>query len=184
MSDPARQRFIQMRHPFADNDVHRISATRDTIVVARRNAGSGLAQLLWFSPDGRPLREREFVLPPIPVPTSVRDSVIDYFANALTRSAMSATLAAARDQVAKSLTIPQNYPPFGELLLATDGSIWVRRGQVESSDVWLIIDPLGKVTGKVALPTGTRILYVTPPHAWAVRANQLGVPAVVRFTVR
>ena len=182
---PDGRRFLMFRHPFSDNDVHRILATRDTIVVARRNVepGSGRAELLWFDLNGTQLRRREFELPLLAVPALVRDSVIDNIAQVLTGPA-NATLAVAREQVVKSLTIPRDYPPFGELLLATDGSVWVRRGQVGSSDVWWIIDSLGKVSGQLALPPGTRILHVTPPHAWGVRSDELGVPKVVRLTVQ
>jgi hypothetical protein len=184
VSYPGGQRLLMFRHPFADNDVHRIQATRDTIMVARRNVqpGSGRAELLWFDLNGRQLRSREFELPLIPVSAHVRDSVIDNIAQAMTGSGRMPSLAAARAQVTKSLTVPQYYPPFDELHLAPDGSIWVRRGQIESSDIWLIIDQKGTVSGKLALPPGIRVLHVTLHHAWAVRSDPLGVPKVVRLT--
>jgi hypothetical protein len=186
VSDAARQRFLMFRHPFGDNDVHRIAATRDTIVVARRNvqSGTGRAELLWFDLEGTELRRQEFELPLFPVPAYVRDSVIDNIASMLTGSAMMTDRAAARAQVEKSLSIPQTYPPFGDLILAADGSIWVRRGQVDSSDVWLIIDRQNDLVGTAAIPSGSRILQVTPPHAWGVQSSELGFPSVVRFTIQ
>jgi hypothetical protein len=178
VGDAAGKRFLMFRHPFADNDVHRIVAARDTIVVARRNvqSGTGRAELLWFDLEGTELRRQQFELPLFPVPAYVRDSVIDNIASMLTRSAMMSDLAAARAQVEKSLSIPQYYPPFGELILATDGSVWVRRGQVDSSDVWLIIDRQNPVVGTVAIPSGTRILHIAPPMPGACNPTSLEFP--------
>jgi hypothetical protein len=186
VGDPVQQRFIGMRHPFADNDVVRITSTRDTIVVARRTVRSrpGRAELLWFDLHGSQLRRRPFDLAPVAIPASVRDSVIDGIATAMTKSGITATVAGGREMARKSLTIPQNYPPFGEVLLATDGSIWVRRGQRQALDDWLIIGANGNLHGRVALPSGHRILHITPPHAWAVQSDALGVPTVVRLTLQ
>ncbi|MGH7468084.1 MAG: 6-bladed beta-propeller [Longimicrobiales bacterium] len=186
VGDPAKKRFFTMRHPFADYDVYRIAPTRDTIVVTRRNVRSqpGRAELLWFDLNGIQLRRRQFNLAPVPIPGAVRDSVIDFFAGAITRSGIAPTMTVGREITRRSLTLPQDYPPFGEVLLAADGSIWVCRGQSQSTDLWLIIGTTGQPLARVTVPLGLRLLYIAPPHAWAVQTNELGVPAVVRLTVQ
>ena len=181
----ANRHFIQARHPFADNDVVRIGPTRDTFIVARRTVEGKKArvQLSWFDLSGHRIRERTIDLRAVPIPPFVRDSVIDHFAHALTQSAISSTTDAARSLVRRTLQIPEYYPAFTDLLVGTDGSIWLGRGSSQTSETWLHVSPSGLVLSGVAVPSGIRLLNIRPPYAWGTQTNDAGVPHVVRLLI-
>ncbi|MEX2281949.1 MAG: methyltransferase domain-containing protein [Gemmatimonadota bacterium] len=178
--------FIQTRHPIADNDVVRVQHKRDGFVVARRNLRTepGGAELLWFDQRGGLLRKRRFNLPRIPVPSAFTDSILDSFASRLASAGTAGSEAAARELARKALNLPDYYPPFGEVLLGEDGSIWVSRGRDQSTQTWLHIGAEGNLAGTVSLPAGIRLMHVAPPHIFGVQQNELGVPFVVRLAVR
>jgi hypothetical protein len=176
---------IATRHPIASNDVFRITPNRDGFVVARRRLQNhpGHAELLWFDREGQQIRAQQFDLPLVPVPASIRDSILDSYGSRLVQSGSASSEASGREIARKSLNLPESYPPFGEVILGVDGSIWVSRGRDRSAETWLHIGTNGDLAGTVTIPSGIRVLHVAPPHMFGVRQNELGVPSVVRLTI-
>lgn len=81
--------------------------------------------------------------------------------------------------------IPRFQPPVTDVLLAVDGSIWLRREDLDLATVtWWILDQRGDLQGQLSLPAKQRIKYVDGDTVWAVEFDSLDVPYAVRYRIR
>lgn len=88
---------------------------------------------------------------------------------------------AYRDQV----PWPDSWPPVTSLLVADDGSVWLRReGPVADSVAWDVLDAELDAVGRVHLPAALDVKVVTSGAVYGVELDDLDVPRVVRYAVR
>ena len=77
--------------------------------------------------------------------------------------------------------------PISGVLLAADGSIWLRREDLalqQDSITWWVLNPYGDLVGELRLPRRIRIRYVAGDTLWAIDSDELEVDYLVRYRVR
>jgi hypothetical protein len=101
-----------------------------------------------------------------------------------------------------SETIPKEKPPFRQLVVDSEGRIWVSRyteakelpasTQEEEEgirtrwiepSVWDVIDPRGTFLGTVAMPDRTQLVDARGKTIWAIETGDMGEEYVVRLRV-
>jgi hypothetical protein len=82
-------------------------------------------------------------------------------------------------EIRDSMIVPAFLPPFSEVRLANDGSVWLRWSAVERNR-WLVLSTDGSVECQVLLPERTE-LRLLDRGAWAFMRDEDGVPSVVMF---
>ena len=84
-----------------------------------------------------------------------------------------------------SLTWPTQMPPFlaGAARVAPDGSLWVLRTRAHDDPVptYDVFDASGKLTGRVALPRGTRVLGFGNGTVYLVRIDEDDLQWIERY---
>lgn len=78
---------------------------------------------------------------------------------------------------------PPMYPPFVDLVIGEDGSVWIRHRLREGRRRYYVVAPGGEPMGTVSLPGGNRIAAARLERAWVIHADELGVESVVRYGV-
>jgi hypothetical protein len=75
--------------------------------------------------------------------------------------------------------------PVSEVLLARDGSVWLRREDIQLEQItWWVLNPFGDLVGELRLPRRVRIKYVDGDTVWASDTDELGVDYLVRYAIR
>lgn len=70
------------------------------------------------------------------------------------------------------------------LVVAADGSVWLRRSEVAPNGVeWWVLDPQGQPKGRVEAPAGLRVELVHGDHLWGVETDDMGVDYIVRYRI-
>ena len=124
-------------------------------------------------PDGTTTTVASVPVAPVPVQDVDRDSALA----AVESSAM-------RDKVASAL--PDTKPAMTDLIVADDGTLWVRRPVAEpgaSTAAWWILDPDTKTIYEVQLPTDVNLEVVQNGIAYGTTTTAMGAPAVVRYRI-
>lgn len=154
----------------------------ESIVVVTQPRGeeeSGVFRVERMHPNGSVIYRRAYRYRPVPVPRQFSDSL--YAAKAETYSRLvppGQAEAAAR----KFLVVPDVSPPVSGVVMAADGSVWLRREDLGTRSVrWLVLDPEGEVQGSVAIPHDQWILQVHGNAVWALATDSFDVPYLVRF---
>jgi len=82
--------------------------------------------------------------------------------------------------------LPDTKPAFTDLVVASDGRLWVRRPadspQAETVPWWLL-DPDSKTIQKTRLPRTVDLHVVQDRHAYGTTTTEQGAPAVVRYQI-
>jgi len=187
---PGIRTMRQVPVPFFPGPMIRLSPAGDVV------SGTGKAYAVTrFHPDGTLLRiERD--VEPVPVAEGERRALED----AIT-SQMRKLDPAWRWDVAR---IPQSRPFFIDLVVASDGAVWVRRSLPPEERVGIasnaalplrahdqnlpptydVFDANGTFRGRVVLPASAKVLAIRNSEVWTTLTDDLGVPYVVRFDVR
>jgi hypothetical protein len=96
-----------------------------------------------------------------------------------------AGLAADRDAIRNAIHRPPTVPPVSALVVARDGSIWLRREELETPTVqWLVLDERGGIVATVVAPKKVKIRNADRGSVWAIETDSDGVPFVVRYQLR
>lgn len=89
------------------------------------------------------------------------------------------------DLLQEALAIPEFHPPVRDVVVGRDGSAWLRRdGESSRAASWLVLDPAGRIAGRVAAPNGLEIRNADASHVWGVVKDALDVPYLVRYRIR
>jgi hypothetical protein len=125
---------------------------------------------------------RSFRYKPAPVPTSVRDSIID----AVTaQSRRMGRTAAENDQLLRAIDLPPNQPPIRLAHLAPDGSLWLQREELAETTRWLVLGPDLSPLANVSAPRGLqpRLYAIDADAVWVVEKDELDVQSAVRYRI-
>ncbi len=82
-----------------------------------------------------------------------------------------------------SLVHPTIYPPLVSMTIGNDGSAWLEQPPDGSSTTWLVIDPAGRLSRTVTVPTGIRIRAVAGDIAWGSRRDSPQTSSVIRLKI-
>jgi len=137
--------------------------------------------------DGDTVFSRRYAYEPIPLRTTIVDSIIDEFAEGVANSAFlagRATKEQAEEWARAGLYVPTYHPPVSALVIARDGTLWLRGEELGEPTVrWRILSAEGDPMGVVELPAGFRMMYADGLQVWGSEAGELDVPQIVRYRV-
>lgn len=115
-------------------------------------------------------------IPYEPRPVSRRR--VDSLVTLYTRGGRSAS------EVRDVLFLPDFLPPVSDLVVATDGLVWVGRESVPGEPrTWDVLDGAGTRLARAETPPGFRLLVATGEALWGSVTDDLDVPYVVRYRV-
>jgi len=83
----------------------------------------------------------------------------------------------------REAVIPPFHPPFTDLMIATDGSIWIEHRERAGQRAYSVVAADGDPVGQVLLPKDSRVGAATLEQIWVLERDELGVQSVVVYTV-
>jgi hypothetical protein len=138
---------------------------------------AGTFQVTLVRGNGQAVYSKRFPFELVRIPKAVADSAIEAIARRLRTPILAA---AARRQ----LRAPPAYPPISSVMLAMDGTTWVRRKSPPGvPGRWHVIDPTGRQTGTVVEPSDDTYLMSIDHGIWGQESDSNNVPSVVRFRI-
>jgi hypothetical protein len=87
----------------------------------------------------------------------------------------------ARHTIRAALDVPAFHAPVTEVLAGADRTVWLRE---HGTGKWIVLARDGNVLGRIALPSGARLLHGDRETAWAVlepTRGRAGSRALVRY---
>jgi hypothetical protein len=82
--------------------------------------------------------------------------------------------------VREAIPLPPSYPPVNRVLVANDGSVWLRGLDAESGAIWTILDANGNPVATVREPPRTRFSDLDG-GLWAIERDADDVESVIRY---
>jgi hypothetical protein len=84
-----------------------------------------------------------------------------------------------------AMDFPRFQLPIRSVWLAQDGSLWLRREDVNGATArWIVLDDEGRPRGALDLPADVRIVWSRGDTLWAVSPDENDVPWLVRYRIR
>jgi hypothetical protein len=126
---------------------------------------------------GDTLLMMERVYEPVPIADSIRDRTIREFR----REGMTAENGFDADQV------PHVYPPFEQIMVATDGTLWIQRTLADGVPALDVFTREGQYLGQAETPADfsrMSIRHLTADKIYGVQRDELDVQYVVRLGIR
>jgi hypothetical protein len=182
---PSGQRLVGW-HPLGESTL--ISAYPDgsgLVAVERPEAdgpGEASFQVRVVDVDGRPQASWSVAYLPI----SAEGWLDDYlqYAASVQQEQLGRVLTEVLEIAETMYTERTFYPPATQVQAGLDGSIWVRREETSRDSVaWQIFAISGRQVGTASTPRDLQLLLVSLEEVWAVEADRLDVPYVVRLRV-
>lgn len=166
------------RQIFADGTLWRAAPDGRALVLVDRavpdEPGIAAYRLTRVSVEGDTAWSVEVPYTPHPVNPARVDSLVRRYANE-NRS---------ESEVRDLLFLPDHLPPVSDLVVGTDGTVWVAREEVpDEPRTWDVFDGTGQQIARVTTPPGLRIEAASRSTVWAVETDALDVPYVVRYRV-
>ncbi len=121
---------------------------------------------------GRQLYARRFPFTRVPVPKHTVDSLVDVMTKRFQGYA----------GIREAIPVPPSYPPVTRLLVANDGSVWLRGRDDPAGATWTVLDPKGDLTATVREPARTRFVEIDG-GVWAIERDEGDVESIVRYRV-
>ena len=171
--------------PLADHDLTYFDPQSGTLVIARRNLGNGVIELLEITPPGDTIWHRRFAVEPVSLRAELLEGAIGVLADhVISQSAMAGqptSGAQARALVQNALYVPDPLPSVRDLRGMSSGELWTQT--FEEADGLVVWYAIGRGDNeselrRVLLPTGFRARDATPTHVWGLRRDSLGVTYV------
>ena len=121
--------------------------------------------------------------PKVPVPESVRDSLLEIPEGIGRMYGVSdAELTAA---MRSGVDLPAYRPPVRSIEVDRDGGLWIElSGESADSTAWVLLNPDLTPRGRLLLPARMEPRHVDGAAVWAVEPDELDVPWLVRLTVQ
>lgn len=147
----------------------------------------GTVRLAWLDERGDLVHEQLYAFDPVALSASSEDSLLHAMAERhhenLGRGLGNApTVGRIRQVLEETIAAPRFLPPLTDARLGRDGSIWVRREDLNRDSVpWAVLDSEGTPLGQVALPRDAELRLATLEEVWVVLPDEFSVPYVVRY---
>jgi hypothetical protein len=171
--------FIQ---PVSDAPMAEFAAKAGRLYMVERaaRAGSNTFRVTAIAARGDTLWDRSFPYRPLPLGPGVADSILNVAARRFSGGRGGFT----SDQIRKAVFIPDHQVTVTRVIVATDGSLWLRREEFGDPIAWTVIDPQGRIAATLSLPRNVRPMTVVGDNVWGVELDDVDVPTLVRWRVR
>lgn len=171
--------------PLADDDLTYFGPHTGNVVIARRNLGNGVIELLEITANGDTIWHRGFSVAPVGLPPELLEGAIDVLTEHLINQSAAAGQPASRGEaralVENALYAPDPLPPVRDLRGMSTGDVWLQTfEEADTLLVWYSIRRGDNESGlrRVLLPAGFRARDATSTHVWGLRRDSLGVTYV------
>jgi len=174
---------------FIDTPLWHVADDGTVIVVVNREAPASASRTgyrvrLWNGAGSR-AGDQRIPFEPVAVQPWTVDSITEVFTDDI--ASMYPSKDVARRLVSDSLRPPAFYPPVTDVVVGTDGYIWLAREGLATPPFdrrhYDILDTGGKPSGRLQLSRPGRILAATATFVWAVEHDADDVPSLVRYPV-
>lgn len=174
---------IFWNQPFSDTDLWDFSPSGNYLAIVERPSSFGSYTLTILSHVGDTIGSAEIRVDA----KSLTDERVE--------AIIAPTLAYARTRpwyadnfpraYREALHIPEFCPPATDLVVADDGTAWVRREDCEGAMVvqWDVFDRRATLKARVQLPNQARILYARDLELWTVAPDSMGLPHIVGLSI-
>ncbi len=128
---------------------------------------------------------------PVPLPAERIDSAVveatQGMFDFMSRNQPGLARGALEQRVRDATYKPAYVPPVGNVLLAADGNIWVRRFDPVEIDTgeafseWWIMDPDGAPLARALTPVGLQVRHIGADLVWGTEQDEFEVDYIVRY---
>ncbi len=147
------------------------------------SGAEGKLQVVRISEHGDTLGQGLLRYDAIPVPESVRDSILEPFEGLAYVFGFSER--SYQSALESALELPDHRPPLRSADAGRDGSLWIElTGTSPDSSTWALFDPTLTPLGLLALPSSMSPRHIDGATAWVVDSDEFDVPWLVRLDVR
>jgi hypothetical protein len=155
-------------------------ATIDRTVAA--GAGPASFGITLTGAGGDTLYSRRYDYVPVPVATTVIDSIVAERANVVAGAFEDPREAAPF--VRSAMFLPAYFPPVSTVRFGDGGELWVRREDLSGRDqTWMVLDASGELIADATLPAGLEVMVIRGDRLWGVVTGEFGEPYVVRYRI-
>ena len=166
--------------PFANDALYAFSTAGDRFAILSTDPRAKTFTLTVRRGNGDTVFSRAYPFVPRAIPGTVADSAAA--AAAMSRRYTPEVISRLTAETRKQ--IPPIYPPVASIVLARDGTTWVRTTGATGNDQAIVLDAKGNVTGTVALKRTLDIVEADGNRVWAVDVDDDGLASVVVFTLK
>ncbi|MFQ5705375.1 MAG: hypothetical protein ACE5HT_15325 [Gemmatimonadales bacterium] len=186
---------LVLRRPWSFSDLLSVSSNGVHIAVLSRprvgDDGEGQYTVARFDSGGRPVFRRTFTYEA----NRLRTEEVNVYIDSKVEDVVSAA-PLPRGRVREALRDAIDFPKYrpgvpagggdpihGDMLVATDGLIWIGRDTRGSQRLWQILDGYGRLQAVLRIPEKIHVVEATSSAVWGASADSLGVPRLVRLEV-
>lgn len=171
--------------PFYAEPVWQHAPDGSGVVVVRRpvarSASIGQFHVRRIDENGAVRFDRSITYRPKPITPQVRDSVIDVAIGMIVE--MAPWRLDVRPHVERELRVPASFPPVANVMLALDGTIWLRLNTAALNDgTHLVLDQKGEPIGLVELGPTVRPIDASDSHVWVTEQVAGGLAPEFRLS--
>jgi hypothetical protein len=175
---------------FAHMPKYSLSEGGRRLVIARvRDGTRPFVELLHLATTGDTIATHRVPFTPVPITRRSVDSVIAEWNAPMPggrgrppgyeRPSAAPHERAIRD----SLVVPRYFSPFSDVMLANDGTTWLRWLTPGNDRRWLLVSPRGEVLMQVEQPARSSILVIDGA-IWGATADSVGFVSLIRYAIR
>jgi hypothetical protein len=155
------------------------SATAGMGFAVAKQAGATTTpvQLIVLSPTGDTLMERSIELDNLPVSQAAADSQ---------SARMDAVMASQPPHVREAMpALPSasTWPPVRNIVLGTDGTVWIEIEELEPAHRWQVLSAEGELLGVGNTPANFSLRVATRSLIWGVETDEDDLQSLVTYTV-
>jgi hypothetical protein len=174
-------------HPWPMHDMLALAPDGSRAVVVHQQPGHGYSVRAFSSRDT--LYRVDVAAPSVPITSEMRERWIKSQMGTVLKE-VSLSEGQKHDVLQKGLGDVSELPAASDLVVAKDGSAWIRRegvvqfqAQAGDSVQWDVIDPKGKHAGSVKLPAQLTIFAVEGDRVWGVQPGRDDLLEIVKYRV-
>jgi hypothetical protein len=165
---------IVVPQPWAGADVLALAGDGSFLARIRRTpqetAGHWSYELTAVRPSGTPMYTVTIPFEPETLDEPLVEKWLTQFTDPRLISAFGSE-GKLRKALIESVYRPPVLPPTVQVVIGTDGSVWITRERVVNSFVCDVVDPSGKLLGTIPLPSHRRLLAAGRDYAWLIHES-------------
>lgn len=177
--------------PFGDATLSRVLEDGGMVVAEDRvpdHADGATFSVTRLSPSGDTLWRSDLPYTPAPLDPARADSAAAAWAKTsmqfMSRIRPDLTEAGLAEEYRAAMYVPPFEPFLKGLVVASDGSIWLRRHEATPDGVeWWVLDDQGRPAGRIVMPEGLRVMAIHGDDVWGVETDDMDVNYIVRYRV-
>ena len=175
---------------FAHMPKYALSVDGKRVVIARvRDGTSPYVELLHLTTTGDTIASQRVQFTPDPITKRSVDSVIANWNAPFPEGRgrppgyQPPSIAPHERAIRDSLMVPRYFSPFSDVMLANDGTTWLRWHVPGNDRRWLLVSPRGEVIMQIEQANASSILVIDGA-IWGAKADSLGFISLIRYSVR